>query len=394
MKCLAYISAALLTGNLGLATVCADEIGDKAKPLEIAEWVKGKKDVDVTDGKSVYVVEFWATWCGPCRTTIPHLTELQKEYSDKVVFVGVSKEKAEKVKPFVEEQWNKMDYTVALDKEGQCNLNYMKAYDQTGIPCAFIIDKKGRVAWVGHPMAIDEPLKQVVEGTYDLKEAIEANKVAEEIDNLKNGYLGSGPEKDKKFNELLEKIGNHEENLLKFFDMALMYEDYDSCEKILDRYAQVSEETASRAKNLRMQLDVNRLMEKYKQALEIQEEAALEKLEKQMLEDYKDNGESLLRMSLMLITSTDGKTKQFSLKLMNEAEAAFKKAGQTSFLGHPLNFDANRAVICYLGGDIPNGDLYAEKAVEAEEENRKDFQKRVLNSFRNQAQRKAEASKN
>ena len=92
MKCLAYISAALLTGNLGLATVCADEIGDKAKPLEIAEWVKGKKDVDVTDGKSVYVVEFWATWCGPCRTTIPHLTELQKEYSDKVVFVGVSKE--------------------------------------------------------------------------------------------------------------------------------------------------------------------------------------------------------------------------------------------------------------------------------------------------------------
>ena len=91
---------------------------------------------------------------------------------------------------------------------------------------------------------------------------------------------------------------------------------------------------------------------------------------------------------------TDGKTKQFSLKLMNEAEAAFKKAGQTSFLGHPLNFDANRAVICYLGGDIPNGDLYAEKAVEAEEENRKDFQKRVLNSFRNQAQRKAEASKN
>ena len=366
MKCLAYISAALLTGNLGLATVCADEIGDKAKPLEIAEWVKGKKDVDVTDGKSVYVVEFWATWCGPCRTTIPHLTELQKEYSDKVVFVGVSKEKAEKVKPFVEEQGNKMDY----------------------------IDKKGRVAWVGHPMAIDEPLKQVVEGTYDLKEAIEANKVAEEIDNLKNGYLGSGPEKDKKFNELLEKIGNHEENLLKFFDMALMYEDYDSCEKILDRYAQVSEETASRAKNLRMQLDVNRLMEKYKQALEIQEEAALEKLEKQMLEDYKDNGESLLRMSLMLITSTDGKTKQFSLKLMNEAEAAFKKAGQTSFLGHPLNFDANRAVICYLGGDIPNGDLYAEKAVEAEEENRKDFQKRVLNSFRNQAQRKAEASKN
>ena len=43
MKGIAYVGAALLIGNLSFAAVYADQIGDKAKPLEIAEWVKGKK---------------------------------------------------------------------------------------------------------------------------------------------------------------------------------------------------------------------------------------------------------------------------------------------------------------------------------------------------------------
>jgi len=41
------------------------------------------------DKDKTYVVEFWATWCGPCKATIPHLTKLQKEHPD-VTFIGVS----------------------------------------------------------------------------------------------------------------------------------------------------------------------------------------------------------------------------------------------------------------------------------------------------------------
>jgi len=63
-----------------------------AAALKISDWVKGKPvDLAAGKGKQVYVIEFWATWCGPCRTSIPHLTELQKKFKDKgVTFVGVS----------------------------------------------------------------------------------------------------------------------------------------------------------------------------------------------------------------------------------------------------------------------------------------------------------------
>src|SRR5688572_28676628 len=64
--------------------------GDPAAPLKIKEWVKGGP-LDVHDGKNVYVVEFWATWCPPCRTSIPHLAELQKRFKNRgVVIVGIS----------------------------------------------------------------------------------------------------------------------------------------------------------------------------------------------------------------------------------------------------------------------------------------------------------------
>ena len=89
-------SRSLLTGLLWVLTLALSavsaELGDPAAPLQIAEWVKGKPvDLAADKGKKIFVVEFWATWCGPCRASIPHLTEMQKKFKDKnVVFIGVS----------------------------------------------------------------------------------------------------------------------------------------------------------------------------------------------------------------------------------------------------------------------------------------------------------------
>ncbi|MCP5522162.1 MAG: redoxin family protein [Verrucomicrobiales bacterium] len=168
--------AGLTLGIVGLLLMPARtaDLGKPAAPLKIAEWVKGKA-VDLADakGRKVVVVEFWATWCPPCRTSIPHLTELQKKFKDKdVVFIGVTDEKADVVKPFVKKMGDQMDYIVAIDQDGQTAKGYMEAYGQNGIPTAFVVDKAGNVVWVGHPMAdLERTVEAVLAGTYDIKTA-------------------------------------------------------------------------------------------------------------------------------------------------------------------------------------------------------------------------------
>jgi len=170
---------ALLTVLVSMfpSSLFAAKIGDKAAPLAIQDWVKGSA-VNVHDGKNIYVVEFWATWCGPCRTSIPHLTELQKKFKDKhVVFIGISDEDKGEVAPFVKEMAAKMDYIVACDKDRQTSTGYMKAYDQSGIPTAFIVGKNGKVLWFGHPMDnLEETLTEIVSGKFDLAAAIKRDE--------------------------------------------------------------------------------------------------------------------------------------------------------------------------------------------------------------------------
>jgi thiol-disulfide isomerase/thioredoxin len=156
-----------------------DKLGKPAAPLKGLQWIKGKP-VEFAKG-SVYVVEFWATWCPPCRTSIPHLTQLQQQFKDKgVTIIGISKESADVVEPFVKKMAEKMEYTVALDSEGQAGKAYMTAFNVTGIPHAFIIDKQGNLVWHGHPMAqMDQVLEQVVAGEFD-PAAYAKKKAAEE----------------------------------------------------------------------------------------------------------------------------------------------------------------------------------------------------------------------
>jgi len=153
-------------------------IGDKAPPLAIAEWVTGAP-LDGLETGTISVVEFWATWCGPCRTSMPHISELQDGYGDTVRFVGVTRETTDVVKDFLAKEqspgktWTDViTYRLAVDQDDTTNDAYMKAANQTGIPTAFIVGKEGMIEWIGHPMTIDKPLEQIVAGTWDRQAAI------------------------------------------------------------------------------------------------------------------------------------------------------------------------------------------------------------------------------
>lgn len=155
-----------LPGILLLALASAQaapklKVGDPAPPLRSAKWFK-RQPVEWFDTNNVYVVEFWATWCPPCRASIPHLSSLQQKYGDKVVVIGISSEAIDKVKTFIADPKLKMEYVVGVAKTAKMNELYMKAFKQRGIPCAFIVGKDGKIAYVGHPMGMDKDLEKIV----------------------------------------------------------------------------------------------------------------------------------------------------------------------------------------------------------------------------------------
>ena len=149
-------------------------IGSKAPELHIAKFVKGDS-VDGFEKDQIYVVEFWATWCGPCIAAFPHLSELQAEYGEKVRFIGVNvwegvddpAERIKKVEAFVADQGDRMSYTVAVEDGSAMADTWMKPAAQNGIPAAFIVDGTGHIAWIGHPGNIEESLADVVAGKFD-----------------------------------------------------------------------------------------------------------------------------------------------------------------------------------------------------------------------------------
>ena len=173
-------------------------IGSKAPTLDVEHWFSfGRHDFEeVTefDSGHVYVVEFWATWCGPCLASMPHLAELQQKHADDdVQIVSISDEPKKTVETFLKREVRR--YRAASPAEGTENVDadakkatyadltaaycltsdpdrsshkaYMTAAGQTGIPTSFIVGKSGLVEWIGHPMRMDEPLTQIIKDTWN-----------------------------------------------------------------------------------------------------------------------------------------------------------------------------------------------------------------------------------
>lgn len=116
-------------------------LNQKAPDLVVEEWLSAEPS---RKGKFV-LVDFWATWCGPCRRAIPELNALHKKFGDQLVVIGLSDETRAKVAALKDP---KIEYYSAIDTKARTK----KAVEVTGIPHVMIIDPEGIVRWEGFPL--------------------------------------------------------------------------------------------------------------------------------------------------------------------------------------------------------------------------------------------------
>jgi thiol-disulfide isomerase/thioredoxin len=183
-------------------------IGDNAPELKIEQWLKYGGFKSFETGK-VYLVDLWATWCVPCIVGMPHLSDLQKEYSQKgLEVIGLTSEDnygntLENVKKFVLKKDSAMNYNVAWvspstkdSEEGIWLHPWMQMSGFGNLPTSFLIDRNSKIVYMGDPSTIDKTLEDVVNGRYD-------------VNHLKEQYI-SGIDAEKtllKFNEAIK--GKH-----------------------------------------------------------------------------------------------------------------------------------------------------------------------------------------
>ncbi len=132
--------AALLALLLTVSPAAAIE-GDRACDLPLSD-LEGKPiDLAQLKGK-VVVVNFWATWCNPCREEIPDFVQLYKEYRGRgleIIGVSLDKGKEERVKAFAKEFG--IEYPIVVG-----DIQVARRWLVQGIPRTFIIDREGKIA--------------------------------------------------------------------------------------------------------------------------------------------------------------------------------------------------------------------------------------------------------
>ena len=120
------------------------KIGGAAPEISAREWINFKGPANLGDlrGK-VVLVEFWATWCGPCIQSIPHLSELQHKYSARnFQLLSLVLEGHPTLDPFLKKR--PVDYPIGLESGS------LQAYGIAALPQAFVIDPAGKVIWSGN----------------------------------------------------------------------------------------------------------------------------------------------------------------------------------------------------------------------------------------------------
>lgn len=182
-------------------------VGDDAPPLKIEKWLKNGSSIELFEKGKVYVIDLWATWCVPCLASMPHLSKLQEEYKTKgLEIIGITSEDPygntlQNIQNLLQKKDSLIGYAMALvpvsknkdSLQGIFVHPWMQAAGTMNMPTAFIVDRNGKLAYIGDPYAMEKTLEDVINGHYDLTqlrndylERLEAEKVLDSFNTALN----------------------------------------------------------------------------------------------------------------------------------------------------------------------------------------------------------------
>ncbi|WP_179336330.1 TlpA family protein disulfide reductase [Winogradskyella costae] len=148
MRKLIYILTLFTFGNIYAQSNI--KVNEKAPKINITNWIENiPNDKNLND--KYIVLEFWATWCGPCIAAVPHMNEIQKEFNQKdLYYISITDESVAKVERSLKRIEFKSIVVTDLTKETQINFgDGIKGLEE--YPLTVLIDKSGTIKWIGEP---------------------------------------------------------------------------------------------------------------------------------------------------------------------------------------------------------------------------------------------------
>jgi thiol-disulfide isomerase/thioredoxin len=160
-----FITLCVVAGSLTTGAVASEELlthGSPAPKFEAPMFIRGQVLARLSPG-TVFVIEFSGTQCVPCLKAIPHLEDLQRTYKE-VVFLSVFSEPEDDVRRYLDGRGKGITLRVVCDPDHAPQKAWSVAAAQVGIPHVFVVNGAGKIAWIGHPGKLNEPLARVVAG--------------------------------------------------------------------------------------------------------------------------------------------------------------------------------------------------------------------------------------
>ncbi|NBC10132.1 MAG: redoxin domain-containing protein [Planctomycetes bacterium] len=145
--------------------------GKPAPELVLSDWKNGEVTAEDMDGKIV-VVDFWATWCGPCLAAVPHNNEIAEKYAEEgVIVIGVCGSSSGQEKMEATAEKHNMQYPIAKDATQQSAENWSVMW----WPTYGVIDRSGKLRALGlKPHSVDKVIDKLLEAEADAEQTAAA----------------------------------------------------------------------------------------------------------------------------------------------------------------------------------------------------------------------------